>query len=79
MSDKTFSSAQSLPSSTVDVGECRPVSSCLGPLGLFSGSCVPDSAALVVSPSEGRDPVVSAVTLIIGTVVALTFMFAIAR
>lgn len=29
----------------------------------------------VLSPSEGRDPVLSAVTLIVGIIVALTFLF----
>ncbi|MET8854524.1 hypothetical protein [Amycolatopsis sp. NPDC004625] len=29
----------------------------------------------MLSPSEGRDPVLSAVTLIVGIIVALTFLF----
>jgi hypothetical protein len=29
----------------------------------------------VLSPGEGRDPVLSAVTLIVGVIVALTFLF----
>lgn len=45
MPDKTFSSAQSRPPLPVDVGVCRRVSSCLGPLGLVSGSRMSDSVA----------------------------------
>ncbi|WIX84756.1 hypothetical protein [Amycolatopsis sp. DG1A-15b] len=72
---------------------CRILSTYARPLGLFSGTCVPDSAELflqvdrgswfrrrgrrvaVLSPSEGRDRVLSAVTLIVGIIVALTFLF----
>ncbi len=35
----------------------------------------PGRVVAVLSPSEGRDPVLSAVTLIVGIIVALTFLF----
>ncbi|WP_353074160.1 tyrosine-type recombinase/integrase [Amycolatopsis carbonis] len=75
------------------VGLCHRLPSCTRPLGLFSGSRVPDSVEVfvqvgpgarcglrdrrvaVMSPTEGRGPVRSGVTLIVGVIVALTFIF----
>lgn len=43
--------------------------------GRGDGRELPGRVVAVLSPSEDRDPVLSAVTLIVGVIVALTFVF----